>query len=421
MSRPLDGVRVLDLTVVLSGTSVTMALGDLGADVIRVESRHHYPSATKGPRRVRAEGVEALGNTRRGYADRDPGDEPWNRFAVANVNAREKRSVTLEIKSDAGRAAFMGLVARADVLAENNAPGFLERRGYAPRQLFDVNPRLVLLRMPGGATDGPLAEIRGLGPAFEAFAGLRDARGYPGLPPDRQPDSMYMDATTGPAAVAAVVAALRERDRTGSGALIVLSQLGVMMDHGADLYGADRHADPPRENWSSEMAPHGIYPCSGDDEWLAVSCRSDDEWRALADVVGGAPLATTAALAERLAATTALDAWLGTWTAARAKRDAFARLQHGGVTAAPVMREGELLTDRHLAAREFFLDLDHPLIGVRRTPGPAWRSDRWRIAAERAAPLLGEHNDEVLGDLLGYDQEQLRALRDSGEIGTGYT
>ncbi len=417
--RPLDGIRVLDLTVVLSGPSATMVLGDLGADVVRVESRRHYPSATKGPRRVRADGVEGLGNTRRGYADREPGDEPWHRFAVANLNGRGKRSVTLEIESTDGRAAFEALVGRADVLAENNAPGFLERRGYPPHRLFDVNPRLVLVRMPGGATAGPLADVRGLGPAFEAFAGVRDARGYPDLPPERQPDSMYMDATTGPAAVAAVVAALRDRERTGAGSLVVVSQLGVMMDHAADLYAEPRGPAVPRENWSVEMAPHGIYRCAGGDEWLAISCRDDLEWRALAAVIDAPPVAVDATLVDRLAATATLDAWIGAWTAGRDK-DVWRRLQRAGITAAPVLREGELLADAHLAARRFFLDLDHPVVGVRRTPGPSWRSDRWTIAPPAAAPLLGEHNDAILGGVLGYDDARLARLREAGEIGTDY-
>lgn len=424
--RPLDGVRVLDLTVVLSGTATTATLGDLGAEVVRVESRRHYPSATKGPRRIRAEGLETLGNTRRGYADRHPGDDPWNRFAVANVNAREKRSVTLELETAAGRAAFDDLVRVVDVLAENNAPGFLERRGLTPDALFALNPRLVLLRMPGAASTGSLAALRGMGPAFEAMAGLRDLRGYPDLPPDAQPESLYMDATTGPAAVAAVLAALRRRDAEGRGATVTVSQMGVMMDHATDQYLAAQVAPtdrPPRENWSWTMAPHGVYPTRGDDEWVAISCRDDGEWRALHELVSPsatAPLAAGATLAERLQRWDAVDAWLAGWCRDQTKGDAFLTLQGAGVAAAPLLRESELLTDPHMTERGAFPLLDHPVVGPRPTPTLPWRSSRWQVRARRAAPLLGEDNAYVLRDVLGYDEAAYRALVDADEIGTDY-
>jgi crotonobetainyl-CoA:carnitine CoA-transferase CaiB-like acyl-CoA transferase len=429
MTGPLSGLRVIDLTVVLSGTYTTMALADLGAEVIRVESRHHYPSATKGPRRLRVEGLERIGNTRRGYAERDPGDEPWHRSAIGNVNGRGKRSVTMELETDAGRSAFDDLVRRSDVLVENNSANFLERRGLSAATLFGLNRRLVLVRLPGGAPTGALASIKGMGPSFEALAGLRDLRRYPDVPWDRHPETMYMDATTGPAAVAAVLSALRRRRSTGEGASIVVSQLGVMMDHARDAYAeaqAPRRPAPPRENFSWEMAPHGVYRCAGDDEWLALACEGDEAWRSLHRILSASrptaepPLGAASTLEERLDRWRAVDDWVTGWTSSRTKHDAFHELQGARVAAAPVLREGELMTDEHMNAVGAFTDLDHPVVGRRRSPGPPWSSSRWRLDERRAAPLLGEDNEYVYREVLGYDDATYRALIEAGEVGTDY-
>jgi len=429
MTAPLDGVRVIDLTVVLSGTYTTMALADLGAEVIRVESRRHYPSATKGPRRLRTEGLERIGNTRRGYADRDPGAEPWHRSAIANVNGRGKRSVTMELETEEGRTAFDELVRRSDVLVENNAAGFLERRGLTAARLFGLNHRLVLVRLPGGAPSGALATIKGMGPSFEALAGLRDLRRYPDVPLDRHPETLYMDATTGPAAVAAVLAALRRRRATGEGASVVVSQLGVMMDHARDAYASARspsHPPAPRENFSWEMAPHGVYRCAGDDEWLALACEDQVEWQALHDVLGASssttepPLPASATLGERLERWRAVDDWITGWTSGRMKHDAFHELQRAGVAAGPVLRESELVRDEHMNAVAAFTDFDHPLVGRRRSPGPPSRSTRWHLDERSAAPLLGADNEYVYREVLGYDEAAYRALVEAGEAGTDY-
>jgi crotonobetainyl-CoA:carnitine CoA-transferase CaiB-like acyl-CoA transferase len=154
---------------------------------------------------------------------------------------------------------------------------------------------------------------------------------------------------------------------------------------------------------------------------VAIACRDDAEWAALHGLVGGpAPVGAEARLADRQARWEAVDAWLADWCRDRTKGQAFLDLQAAGVAAAPVLREGELLADPHMAARGAFPLLDHPIVGSRATPVLPWRSSRWQVRAERAGPLLGEDNRYVIREVLGYDAEAYQALVDADEIGTDY-
>jgi crotonobetainyl-CoA:carnitine CoA-transferase CaiB-like acyl-CoA transferase len=428
MTRPLDGVRVIDLTVVLSGTAVTATLGDLGAEVIRVESRRHFPTATKGPRRVPAD-VEPLGNTRRGYADRRPGDRPWERNALPALNARGKRSITFEIAEPRGRELFLQLVGISDVLVENNSPGFLERRGIGPDALWAANPELIIARLPGAADYGPAADVRAMGPTFEAWSGLAALRAWAGAGTDIGPDTMYMDATTVPAAVTAVAAALRARRRArpgpAKGCLVVVSQMGVMMDHGAPAYAeSDRVAAATRPNDDPHQYPHGVYRSAGADEWVAIAGRDDADWERLCAIVGTdgggpAPVPPTADLAARRAEAAAIDDWLSAWTVSRTKADIVNRLQHDGVPAAPVLRESEFADDPHVRSRGFFRPVTDPVVGTRPHPGPAWVSRAWAAPATAIAGL-GSDNEYVVRELLGWPAAAYAALVADGDLGNEY-
>jgi crotonobetainyl-CoA:carnitine CoA-transferase CaiB-like acyl-CoA transferase len=427
-AQPLAGVRVLDLCVVFSGTAATMLLGDLGAEVIKVESRGVYSVATKGPRRLSARSVDRLDNLTRGYADREPGDRPWDRWAPSAVHGRNKRSMTVDLTRPEGRAVFLDLVARSDALLENNKAGLLEKLGLGWDVLHARNPRLVLVRMPPLALDGEAAALSGLGSNFEAMTGALAFRGYRDLPPATRPVSYRMDAATGPMAAFATVAALRDARRTGSGRLVVLPQAVTLMHHFADQLVAAQRGGPRAirpGNRHPRMAPHGCYPVRGGgngEAWIAVACRDDADWGACARVLGSPPaLQRYRALTDRKADEDALDDAIAGLTRHLDGATLEGRLTAAGVPAALVRTEGMKLADPQLRARGFFHRVEHPVVGERTFPGHLWRTSAGPLRFDRAAPTLGQDNDYVYREVLGYDDEQIRTLTETGHIGERYT
>ena len=427
-AQPLAGVRVLDLCVVFSGTAATMLLGDLGAEVIKVESRNVYSVATKGPRRLSARSVDRLDNLTRGYAGREPGDRPWDRWAPYAVHGRNKRSMTVDLTRPDGRAVFLDLLARSDALLENNKAGLLEKLGLGWDVLHARNPGLVLVRMPPLALDGEAATLGGLGSNFEAMTGALAFRGYRDLPPATRPVSYRMDAATGPMAAFATVAALRDARRTGNGRLVVLPQAVTLMHHFADQLVAAQRGGPRVTrpgNRHPRMAPHGCYPVHADghaEAWIVIACRDDGDWQACARVLGAPPgLERFATLAARKSDEDALDETVTDLTRAVDGPTLEQHLVAAGVPAALVRTEAMKLADPQLRARGFFHRIEHPVVGERTFPGHLWRTSAGPLRFERAAPTLGQDNDYVYREVLGYDDERIGSLTAAGHIGERYT
>ena len=268
---PLEGVRVLDLTVVWAGPYATMFLGDLGADVIRVDNPWVFPSATRGvlprpPKAVLTEGDGIFS----AYPDGESGERPWNRLGLFNSHARNKRSVTLDLRRDSGREAFLRLAETCDVMVENNSVDLLTKLGIDWDALHARNPRLVLLRMPSMGLSGPYRGYLGFGVNFEAVCGLTALRGYPDLDRSESENVYHMDAASGAAGAFAVLSALRRRETTGVGELIEMAQSENMLGHiGEYLIDAGRTGAEHDSlgNRHRTRAPQGCYPCTGDDAW----------------------------------------------------------------------------------------------------------------------------------------------------------
>jgi crotonobetainyl-CoA:carnitine CoA-transferase CaiB-like acyl-CoA transferase len=223
---------VLDLTVVWAGPYTTCILGDLGADVIRVDNPYVFPSATRGVLpRPPAEIVPDLGGIFGGYPDLDPGDRPWNRTALFNAHARNKRSVTLDLRRPLGREAFLKLVEQCDVLVENNSVDPLDKLGLGWDVVHQRNERLIAIRMPSVGLDGPYRNYLGFGVNFEALCGLGAIRGYTDADLSENDSVFHMDAASGSAGAFATLMALRRRERTGVGELVEVSQSENMLNH----------------------------------------------------------------------------------------------------------------------------------------------------------------------------------------------
>jgi crotonobetainyl-CoA:carnitine CoA-transferase CaiB-like acyl-CoA transferase len=420
---PLDGIRVLDLTVALAGAFTTMLLADLGAEVIKVESLQHYPTPTKGPRHPpRGDDPVSL-STARDYPDNDPGEDPWNRLSWFNSQARNKRDATMDLTRARGRDLFLRLVERSDGLIENNAAGLLEKLGIGPDVLLEVNPRFIVVRMPPMGLWGPDSNATGFGWHFEDLGGFLRVQGYAD---GEEVGSIFMDGASGPGGANAFLMALLERHRTGKGTVCELAQVENMICHIGDLtMDAAMNDRPPRRwgNRSPDFVPQGCYRCRGDDAWVALSVRDDAEWVQLRTVLGDPvelrdPGLATAA--GRVAAHDGIDAAIARWTSPRAPADAARALQEAGIPAGPVLTEADAAADPQLHERGFFQLLEHPSAGTHFHAGPNFRLTGTPLQLWRAAPTLGQDNEYVYRELLGVSDEEYAELVADGHVGTRY-
>lgn len=430
LGLPLAGVRVAEITVVWAGPHVTQLLAEWGADVVRVEPSNKPQPYTRGMEGVptRQQGLElaAQGVPTR-LADNDPGLDPWNRNASFNSHARNKRSMTCDIMTPEGREALLRLIEHCDVLVENNVPETIDKAKISWEELHEINPRLIMLRMPAFALDGPYRNYRAFGLHVEAMVGHTHLRGYPGQSPELLSESLASDGIAGVQGAVAVMMALRHREHTGEGQLIempltegFLPVLGeFMMDYA--MNGRDTPTQGNRHLWH---APHNVYPCEGEDHWIAIDVGTDAEFAALCRVLEAQDLIKEPRFVSAQARrehVEALDEALCALTRGHDKEHLFHTLQAAGVCAAPVRTAVEVLEDPQLNARGFFESLptgdeQKPY----RYPGLMFRMARTPNALQAGPARLGEHNREIYCDLLDYSEEQLAALEQKGLVATAY-
>ncbi len=398
-TRPLEGVRVIDLTRIWSGPLSTRILGDLGADVIKIEA------------------PDGRGNIPRPGVAR-----PWNHQGLFNKLSRNKTAVAIDLKSPGGREIFLDLVAQADVVIENFSARAMPGLGLGYDDLRKVNDRIIYVAMPAFGMNGPYRDYVGLGPSIEPITGLQSIMGY-GPDEPRVTSKALTDAIAGTSAASAVVTALWRRAESGKGALIDLSQheTGVMFIGEYFIETQLTGAEPQRMgNGHRVYAPHGVYRCAGDDEWVAVAARDDTEWRALCRVLGLEELpgeTRFATAGDRRMNAAELDRLIEAATSARPKRDVEATLAAAGVPAGAVLRSPEYLSEPHLHARNYFVELTHREAGTTMWDGSPLRFDGERgYESWFAAPCLGEHNRSTLHRVLGLTDQEIDTLYAEGVI-----
>jgi crotonobetainyl-CoA:carnitine CoA-transferase CaiB-like acyl-CoA transferase len=401
---PLAGCCVIDLGWVFSAPLVGQMLADMGADVIKVESRSYLDPSRKGMPLI-ASDVEA------GDAGLTPNLMPH----FNNVN-RGKRSLVLNLRTEAGRDVLMRLVDTADVLLENLGAGSLERLGLAPDLFHEACPELVLARISMAGQDGPDAALPGFAPQSTAIGGLDALCGYEGEPPSGLISLNFGDVSAAMYATAGLLAALRRARATGTGATLDVSMIEANAMHLAPFLVARQlgeEAAAPQGNRHIGYAPHGMFRCAGDDDWVAVAVRSDAEWAALCGLVAAPGHATGMGAAERRERAAEVERWITAWTAGRSARDAFEALQAAAVPAAPALGPEELMLDEHARARDVVVDLDHHLMGFLPVYGSPLHGTPPLGKVRGRAPDLGEHNDEVL-EALGLTGDEVRELAEQG-------
>ena len=424
-SLPLHGIRVLDLTIVWAGPFATQILADLGAEVIRVESLQRPDVNTRGQVQV-PKAMLAYGPWGAGYPNRDPGERPWERSGIINLNSRNKLSMTLDWTRPHGMDVFRRLFACSDVLIDNNAAGTLEKLGITWEQLSPLNPRMVWVAMPAYGASGPYKYHKGYGANVEALVGHTALRGYTDSDATTTYPVYHADAAAASTAAFATLAALWHRRRSGRGQLIDLSQAECMVHHLSQAvmdYSLNGRSQSTVGNRHAWMAPHDIVPCAGEDRWLAIAVDGDAEWARLChaidrdDLVDDARFAT---LTARRRNQDALRDELSAWSRQHTPIAAMQLLEAAGVRCGALHTAAEVLEDEQLAHRGFFERVDVPGAGVYPFPGAQAQLSETPLHIRRPAPRVGEDNEYLYREVLGVSDEEYAQLVAEEHIGTTY-
>ncbi len=398
---PLSDIRVLDLTTAWAGPYTGRLLADMGVEVVKIESAKNWDV------------IRALSllppETERAY----------NKSAFFNHANRNKLGCALDLSHPRGRDLFLKLVAQSDAVIENHRPGVLDGLGLSYDVLRQARRDIILVSMPAHGRDGPDAGHLGYGTHMEQMAGLVSLTGYPDRGPHKTGIS-YGDPVAALSAAAAFCAALLYRRRTGDGCWVDVAQRESMTNVIGEFFvgfSMNGRQPPMLGNRHRSMAPHGCYPCAGDDRWLAIAVGSDAELAALCHAMGRPELASDARFADvvsRYRHQDELDEAISGWTKNVAPQEAASLLQNAGVAASPVPSVVDLMNDPHLRHRRFFEQTAHAEAGVWDMDGVPWRLSLTPAHVRLNGPCFGEHSDYVFRDLLGLSAEEVAELERLG-------
>lgn len=400
---PLAGVRILDFGWILSVPHCTAWLGTLGAEVIRVESTARLDMSRAGIM---------------GAADGVPG---VNRSSTFNGLNYSKQSITLNVGTPEGRALALDLVKVSDVVTENFATGVLDRLGLGYEALRAIKPDIIMLTGSTLGTSGPEREATGWGPNVCAYAGLPSLSGYPDGPPSDL-GGIWPDYMIGTLMVFAVLSALHHQRRTGEGQHVEIAMgevVAAMIPEAILDYTINGRLRPRAGNRDRVQAPQNVYPCRGEDQWVAIAVESDEGWRALCRAIGRPDLASQPCFADargRQEREDEIDEAISAWTRRRTPYEAMHALQAEGVAAGPVMNIDDLINDPHLRERGFVVEIDHPEVGPRAVAGLPVQFSALPVLPYKPAPCLGEHNEPVFCDLLNLSRDEVRRLQAANVI-----
>ena len=406
--RPLEHLRVLDFSWVWSGPMVTAILAEFGAQVIKVEHGERLDSSRLRGRPL-AEGKPMPG----------PSIEIGPYYHQTN---HDKLGITLNLKSPEARALVDRLVGISDIIVENLSPGALSRVGLGWERVSAINPRLIYLSMAAAGQAGPMSGMRAYAPIMSSYCGLEGMIGYAGEAPIGMMNFGYGDPNAAIHSLLPLLAAIHEREATGQGRHIDMSQieslLAVIAEPLIDQMMNGREA-APAGNRHPRMAPHGIYPAAGEDRWVSIAVADDLQWRSLVDLMGQPAWALDPALAQatqRVARCADIDSALAQWTAGHAPEWLVARLRATGIACTPVQDIAAQWADPHFTARGIRQQATHPINGPEWLYTAPWTMEHNRPEIRASAPLLGQHNDHVFRTLLGLDADHVERLKADGVI-----
>ena len=390
----LQGIRVADFGHVLAGPYSGMLLGAMGAEVIKIESR-------KRPDEQRVQRGDGVAKD---Y-------ESSSNFFEINLN---KMSVSLNLTTEKGRELARRIVAKSDIVLENMRPGVMDKLGLGYKDLVKVKHNIIMASMSGFGGSGPYRSYTAYNPCFSSFGGQAYLAGYA----DEEPNTLTSagDARAGTAGLFAMLMALNIRQRTGQGQYIDLSSVEVLNAMVGDQmmdYAMNGRSPTRSGNHDAVMAPHSVYRCQGDDAWISIAVASDAEWQALCKVMGNPDWARDEAYAGatgRWKQQDKLDEQIQQWTMKHKPVELMEKLQAAGVAAMPSFKAEELFSNAHLQERQAITEVSHSVLGTRKTITPPWKFSETPARISRTAPLIGEHNDYVLCQLLGMPKSEVEQL-----------
>jgi benzylsuccinate CoA-transferase BbsF subunit len=399
--QALEGLRILDFGWALAGSIMTKLLADCGAEVIRVESvtrldltrTNRIPSYT---------------------SPTNPDDKPW--FTHYNTS---KYSMTINLKHPSAMNVIKKLIARADVIAENFTPGTMTKMGLDYESIRTIKPDIIMVSESGYGQTGPMAKEWGVDGTGAALSGYLDLTGWSDRNPVL-PHAAYGDTLVPYLTATAVVAAVDYRRRTGKGQYIDASMVEVCVHPNTPWildWQANAHCQSRRGNRVDHAAPHGVFPCRGEDKWCAIAAFSDGEWNTLVRAMGNPTWANNsqfATLAGRKKHEDELERGITEWSRMYSPEDLMEMLQKSGIAAGVVQTAEDILDhDPHLKERELFIPLEHPVIGMFRHPTPPFKLSKTGTRV-RTSPCLGEHTEYICTKLLGMKDEEFVTLLQGG-------
>lgn len=393
----LAGLRVIDAATFIAGPYAAGLLGDFGAEVIKVEQPN--------------------------------GGDPWRRFGTPTgradssltwlTEARNKKSVTLNLREPEGADLLKRLVEKSDVLVENFRPGTLEKWGLGWDALSQINPGLVMLRITGYGQDGPYKDRPGFARIGHAVGGLTYLSGLPGEVPVTPGSTSLGDYLTGMYGAFGVMTALRHRDSTGQGQVIdaaLYESVFRVLDELAPRYAWDGYVREPEGTGTLNACPHGHFPC-GDGKFMAIACTTDKMFERLCSAMGRPDLLKKyGAQQARLAGRKTVIAEVTAWTSSMPRDAVMEKCIAEDVPAGPINSIADIFADPHFQAREQLVEVDDPEIGRVIQPGVVPKLSETPGEIRSLGPALGDANDEVYGDLFGLSEGEIAGLREKGII-----
>ena len=410
--REVSRIRVLDLSMFWAGTTCAQLLGDMGMEVIKIESCQH-----PDPDRIVTQGLLYLHN--------ELGEEPWNRGMIHLRRHRNKLGITLDLTKPRGKEVFFRLVNISDIIIENFRVGVLEKLGIAYPKLKEVNQQIILISVSSQGDTGPEraygsnAEILAFTSGVRSISDYQDEIGL--FTATNIPDPLAGNTAAGFA-----LGALRYRRKTGKGTHVVISQRELLTSCIGDAimdYSMNRRIPEPEANSHPFLAPHGCYPCKGRDSWITLAIQNDQEWEIFCRLMDKPELAKEPRFAgalNRWHQREELDNIITSWTNVHDRRDLASLLQAQGIPAADAKSAPELIKDEHLRNRGFWEEIHDPRpgFGTYISKGRGFYLSKTPMKSRFRAPDLGEHNEYVFNKLLGISKGEISELEKIGVIGT---
>lgn len=394
---PLENVTVLSFSTGGVVPDFGKIMGELGADVIKMESRENMDfMRTIGP---------------------DP-----NNIAGFNEANRNKRSFGINLKAEKSKPIVSRLIKWADILAENFRGGVMEELGLGYEAVRKINPHIIYISSQGFGGGGPYSHYQAYGPMLSGFSGLLSLWAQPDDPYPVGSNAPIPDHMASKFVVVAALAALDYRRRTGKGQYIDLAQTEVAASLVGEYYidyTMNKRIPKPMGNRVPYAAPHGCYRCKGDDRWCAITVFTDDEWRSFCRAIGNPAWCRSpkfADLLSRVQNADELDRLVEEWTSVREPLEVMEILQAAGVPAGIVQRAPDSIADPQLKARGAVVELDHPVAGKRLYPGIPYRLSGASRPQSVRAPLLGEHTEEICREVLRMTDEEIERLKAEGVL-----